>query len=115
MNGPEKEVKIYSTSSGEVPFQQWFDTLNDMRARDRILARIARVRVGSFGDWKSVGAGVFELRIDHGPGYRVYFGRDGEVLVILLGGGTKKTQPKDISYAKECWNDYKKSKKSKDY
>ena len=74
-------------------------------------ARLNRVRLGNFGDCKSVGGGVEELRIDFGPGYRIYFGRDGDRVVILLGGATKKRQNKDIQDARVCWADYKRRKK----
>ena len=69
-------------------------------------ARLARVRLGLLGDINSVGAGVFELRIDHGPGYRVYCGQDGPRIVVLLAGGTKKTQSRDIRLAQKFWKDY---------
>ncbi len=73
----------------------------------RIDARLARVQLGNFGDTKGVGEGVLELRIDYGPGYRVYLGRDGSAVVILLLGGDKRTQSKDIDTAKKYWADYK--------
>lgn len=73
-------------------------------------AIIARVRSGNFGDSKSVGFGVIELRIPYGPGYRVYFGRDGASLVVLLCGGDKSTQSKDIENAKKYWSDYQERK-----
>lgn len=76
-----------------------------------MLVAIERMKQGNFGDHKSVGAGVVERRIDYGPGYRIYFGRDGETLVILLGGGTKKRQAQDIEFAKGCWKSYQAAKK----
>jgi putative addiction module killer protein len=66
-----------------------------------------RLSVGLFGDWKSVGDGVYELRIDYGPGYRVYYGQDGDILILLLSGGDKATQRKDIEKAHDYWKDYK--------
>ena len=69
--------------------------------------RIDRLELGNFGDWRSVGEGVSELRVDFGPGYRVYYGRDGAELVILLGGGTKKRQARDIELARKFWETYK--------
>jgi putative addiction module killer protein len=73
----------------------------------RILARIDRLRLGLRGDWKSVGAGVFELRVDSGPGYRIYCAEDGATLVLLLCGGSKRSQQRDIEQAHENWKDYK--------
>ncbi|HWE85448.1 MAG TPA: type II toxin-antitoxin system RelE/ParE family toxin [Terracidiphilus sp.] len=81
-------------------FSRWLDQLRDDQAIARILTRIYRLSLGNFGDSKSVGSGVSELRIDYGPGYRVYFGRIGSSVVLLLAGGTKKTQQKDIEGAK---------------
>ncbi|QOZ24098.1 type II toxin-antitoxin system RelE/ParE family toxin [Bradyrhizobium sp. CCBAU 51753] len=82
-------------------FTNWFDGLRDDRARDRIAARIARVASGLLGDVKPVGEGVSELRIDYGPGYRVYFTQRGRTIIILLCGGDKQTQSKDIKTAKK--------------
>jgi putative addiction module killer protein len=81
-------------------FSRWLDQLRDDQAIARILTRIHRLSLGNFGDVKSVGDGVSELRIDYGPGYRLYFTRIGTVIVLLLVGGTKRTQPKDIERAK---------------
>jgi putative addiction module killer protein len=81
-------------------FSRWLDQLRDDQAIARILTRIHRLSLGNFGDVKSVGVGVSELRIDYGPGYRVYFTRIGSVIVLLLVGGTKRTQQKDIERAK---------------
>jgi putative addiction module killer protein len=80
-------------------FARWLDGLRDVRARARVLVRIERVVAGNFGDSKPVGPGVSELRIDHGPGYRVYFTRQGQWIVILLAGGDKSTQASDIKTA----------------
>jgi putative addiction module killer protein len=82
-------------------FTKWLAALNDQRARLQIVRRISRVAAGNFGDAKSVGGAVNELRIDHGPGYRVYYTRRGKAVVILLCGGDKRTQSKDIRKAKE--------------
>jgi putative addiction module killer protein len=81
-------------------YEKWFAKLADQVARSRIAIRIRRLSLGSFGDVKPVGSGVSELRIDYGPGYRVYFARRGETLVILLAGGDKRTQERDIAQAK---------------
>ena len=80
-------------------FAKWIDNLIDIRARARILVRIERLSIGNPGDVKSVGKGVSELRIDYGPGYRVYYKKVGQTLIILLAGGDKKTQNKDIKLA----------------
>jgi putative addiction module killer protein len=82
-------------------FQKWFTGLKDEVARSRIAIRIRRLSLGNFGDAKSVGGRVFELRIDHGPGYRVYFTRRGTEIVILLAGGDKKSQERDIERARK--------------
>jgi len=80
-------------------YAAWFERLRNRMAKTRILIRIRRVSLGNFGDVKPVGEGVSELRIDYGPGYRVYFLRKGETLVVLLGGGDKRTQSRDIQRA----------------
>ncbi|UCD82952.1 MAG: type II toxin-antitoxin system RelE/ParE family toxin [Desulfobacterales bacterium] len=95
---------------GRCPFRNWLKSLKDINARARIRVRLNRIRLGNFGDCKSVGSGVSEFRIEYGPGYRVYFGRVGKKLILLLCGGSKKNQEKDIELAKEYWNDYKKRK-----
>jgi putative addiction module killer protein len=84
----------------------------DRSVRAAIQVRIDRIERGLLGDWKSVGGGVGELRIDVGPGYRIYFGRDGQTVVILLCGGTKGTQIRDIGIARRFWRDYEKRKSS---
>ncbi len=101
------ELRYYQTSDGERPFVEWLQGLGDKQARTRIEARLARVVVGNFGDVEPVGSGVLELRIDWGPGYRVYFARIGQAIVLLLCGGDKRTQQKDIKRAKEYFEDYK--------
>jgi putative addiction module killer protein len=100
------EVQQYQTANGRSPFGAWLDRLCDGQARARIAGRIDRMQVGPRGDWKAVGRGVFELRIDHGPGYRVYCGQDGSPLVLLLCDGDKRTQKRDIEVAHGYWQDY---------
>ena len=97
----------YQTASGRRPFVEWLAALDDRRARAKIEARLARVAAGNFGDVEAVGEGVLELRVDWGPGYRIYFARLGQVIVLLLCGGDKSTQQKDIEHAKDCFKDYK--------
>ena len=101
------ELRHYQTLTGEQPFVEWLQGLDDRHARTRIEARLARVAVGKLGDVEPVGEGVLELRIDWGPGYRVYFSRVGKVIVLLLCGGDKRTQQKDIKRAKTYFEDYK--------
>jgi len=106
------EVVQYETEEGTCPFADWFDGL-DARAAAKVRTAIARIETGNLGDVKPVGEGVSERRIDFGPGYRVYFGQDGQRLVILLLGGTKKRQQRDIAQAKAYWRDYKQRKEGR--
>lgn len=103
-------VLEYQDASGRSPFRRWFDRL-DARAAAKVTIAITRLTLDNFSNAKGVGHGVLECRIDFGPGYRVYFGRDGEILMILLGGGTKSRQGDDIAAAQERWADYKRRKK----
>lgn len=107
MEAREQTIRYYLTSESHCPYRKWFDSLRDPRTQQRIDARLARVEAGLFGDAKGVGDGVDELRIDYGPGYRLYYGRDGDQVVVLLCGGDKSTQKKDVAKAKEYWSDYK--------
>ncbi|MFZ5617756.1 MAG: type II toxin-antitoxin system RelE/ParE family toxin [Pseudomonadota bacterium] len=103
-------VVEYLDAAGRSPFGDWFDGL-DVQAAMKVRRSVARMEFGNFGDAKPIGKGVIERRIDFGPGYRIYFGRDGDELVILLAGGTKKRQQKDIETAQSYWADYKGRKK----
>jgi putative addiction module killer protein len=103
----ERELREYLTETGHNPFREWLHSLRDLQARARIRVRLNRVRLGNLGDCKPVGEGVMELRLDFGPGYRVYFGQQADVLVILLCGGDKRTQTRDITSAKQYWQSYK--------
>lgn len=104
------EVREYLDSAGRSPFVAWFDGLNAPAAA-KVTTAVIRIGQGSFSNVKGVGSGVYECTIDFGPGYRIYFGKDGDRLVILLGGGTKKRQQRDIATAIVLWQDYKKRKK----
>src|SRR5882757_10210647 len=104
------EVRYYFADGGESPFADWFAEL-DAAARAKITVAIARMGQGNLSNVKSVGGGVLEYKIDFGPGYRVYFARDGETLLILLTGGTKKRQQRDINAAIAYWQDYKRGKR----
>jgi putative addiction module killer protein len=99
----------YLDEDGRSPFARWFARL-DARAAAKVVAALARIEQGNLSNLKAVGAGIHEFRIDWGPGYRIYLGRDGDVLVILLGGGTKRRQQKDIEAARASWSDYKRRK-----
>lgn len=101
------EVWRYQRVDGTVPLTDWLAGLRDARARAKLEIRFRRVSLSIFGDIKSVGEGVLELREDIGPGYRVYIGRHGAALVILLCGGDKRSQDADIQRAKEYWLDWK--------
>jgi putative addiction module killer protein len=99
----------YVDSAGSSPFSKWFQGL-DAHAAAKVTTALTRLSLGNVSNTKSLSGGVMELRIDFGPGYRVYFGRDGETIVILLGGGTKRRQDADIAAARERWRDYKQRK-----
>jgi putative addiction module killer protein len=108
-----REIQNYITEQGKEPFAEWVDSLRDIRAIDKIEKRLKRVQLGNLGDYKSVGEGVCEFRIKYGPGYRVYFGQVGNVIILLLCGGEKSTQEEDIEKAKEYWRDYERSRNPK--
>ena len=112
MGGMDIEIKFFETTDGKQPLRDWIDGL-DTPTIIRIVAGIARMAGGNFGDSKPVGEGVSERRFGFGPGYRVYYAMDGQQIVILLVGGTKKRQQRDIEMAKQFWNDYKKNKRKK--
>ncbi len=101
------EVFRYVTESGREPVKEWLQSLQDKRAQAKIRVRLKRLEAGMFGDCEPVGDGVLELREHLGAGYRVYFGRHGKAVVILLCGGSKKTQPSDIKTARQYWADWK--------
>lgn len=102
----EIAVLHYRTVEGRFPYRDWVESIADKKARAAVLARVDRLAFGAFGDWKAAGEGVFELRVHLGPGYRIYFGRKGKVVVILLCGGDKRSQDSDIRQATRYWNDY---------
>ena len=104
------EVREYVDSEGRSPFARWFDGLN-ARAAAKVVTALVRIEHGNLSNTKSVGTGVSECRIDFGPGYRVYFGKDGDTLIILLGGGTKKRQQRDMEAARAFWREYKRRKR----
>ena len=108
------ETIIYETTTKKKPFIEWQEKLTK-KVESIVLVRLARMRSGNFGDHKPVkrGNGIYELRIDFGPGYRIYFGKQGATLVILLAGGDKGSQDRDIEKAKQYWSDFKERKDGK--
>lgn len=104
------ELRYYLTGDGKSPFESWFDGL-DAAAAAKVSVALVRLGQGNTSNTKAVGEGVLEYRIDWGPGYRIYLGRDGAALVILLTGGTKQRQQRDIERAKELWVDYRRRRK----
>ncbi len=105
-----KKIVHYVASDGESVFQGWFRKLRDSTAKFRITRRLTQAKRGNTGDTKPVGQGVHEMRIDYGPGYRIYYANDGDMIVVLLCGGDKSTQNEDLKRAKDYWATYKKRK-----
>lgn len=104
------QIREYIDAKGRSPYARWFNRLNPQAAA-KVVAALVRMEQRNLSGVKSVGAGVLEHRIDFGPGYRVYFGRDGNTLIILLGGGIKKHQQQDIEIARSLWREYKRRKR----
>ena len=103
-------ISYYLTAAGGKPFKEWLDGLKDVAARQKVRIRLDRVRLGNIGKNRSVGEGVYELKIDYGPGYRVYYGLDRKIVILLLLGGDKSSQKKDITQARTFWEDHKRRK-----
>ena len=103
------EIREYIDDRGRSPFGRWFNSL-DAGAAARVRTSLARMEAGNLSNVRGVGRGVLERRIDVGPGYRVYFGRAGDTLIVLLGGGTKERQQRDIERARELWQEYRRRK-----
>jgi putative addiction module killer protein len=103
------DIREFVDTKGRSPYAQWYDSLN-AQAAAKVTTAVVRISLGNLSNVEGVGSGVFEYKLDFGPGYRIYFGKDGETLVILLGGGTKKRQQRDISAAIANWQDYKRRK-----
>lgn len=106
----KREVLIYRTADGKEPLTDFMAKLKDHKAKAAILVRLNRLERGNFGNCKPIGDGLKEMRIHHGPGYRVYIGEDGERMVVVLCVGRKNTQSQDIRDAKRFWTDYKENK-----
>lgn len=100
------QITDYLTESGRDPLKDWLASLADRQARARVLVRVQRMAAGNFGDCKPIADGIWELRIDYGPGYRVYYTRAGKKLLLLLIGGDKRKQQADIDTALAYWNDW---------
>jgi putative addiction module killer protein len=104
------EIREYLTAEGRSPFARWFQKL-DARAAVKVAVSLNRMEQGNLSNIKSLG-GIFEYKLDYGPGYRIYFGREGDVLILLLGGGTKQSQSQDVLSANRSWADYKQRRKA---
>ena len=100
------KISDYLTDAGHDPFKEWLENLSDRQARARVLVRVHRMAAGNFGDCKPIADGVWELRIDYGPGYRVYDAKTGERYLLILLGGDKRRQQADIDLALEHWKDW---------
>jgi len=101
--------KIYQNENGRQPFIKWLESIKDLTTKARIKNRVAHIALGNFGDCKIIGQGVSELRLHFGSGYRGYFGKINNVAILLLGGGDKSSQTKNIKQAMRCWEDFEKS------
>ncbi|MFW9876499.1 MAG: type II toxin-antitoxin system RelE/ParE family toxin [Candidatus Thorarchaeota archaeon] len=101
----EIKIEIYRTTSGKCPFEVWFEKIREIHTRAKILTRLDRLKLGNFGDCKILGNGLSELRIHYGPGIRIYYTKIGNKLILLLCGGNKGSQSKDIKKAKEYLKD----------
>jgi len=110
MGSYNKEVRHYLTPAGRDPYQAWLESLRDLQGKIAIVRRVDRLEIGNPGDHAFCREGVWELRIDHGPGYRVHYGTDGHRIVLLLGGGDKDSQARDIERAVAAWRDYEQRK-----
>lgn len=107
MNQRRTAIYYKNSQTGKEPAREWLESLRDRTGRARIYTRIERAEAGNFGDHRSVGQSVMELRIDVGPGYRIYYALDGNDIILLLVGGDKSTQSKDIEMAKQFWSAHK--------
>lgn len=100
-------INEYTDEQGKSPYAQWLNSLRDARAKAKIIMQVDKMELGLFGDVEPIGEGLSELRIHYGPGYRVYYGKEGNQVYLLLCGGDKSTQSKDIKKAKQYWKDHK--------
>ncbi len=107
MSEAQWDISYYVSENARIPFREWFEALHDYNARTVIDARLTRLNAGNFGNCQSVGEGVFEFKINYGPGYRIYFGNTSTRVILLLCGGDKSTQQKDIQIAHYYWQHFK--------
>lgn len=114
-NSGTKTLLVYKSSNGKEPFTTWLNRLKDGRDRRRILMRLRRLEQGNYGDIKHIRGRLYELRLFFGPGYRIYFGKEGDTLIVLLTGGDKSSQDKDIRAALKYWEDYKSNDRFKNF
>ena len=105
MEATRKKIKIFQDSNGNEPFVKWIKTVSTP-TRARVFAKLDRVETGNLGDCKFIGEGVSEFRLHFGPGYRIYYGEIDNTIILLLCGGDKSTQTKDVKKAKKYWNEY---------
>ena len=105
MEAKPRIIQNYETPDGRPPFKNWFNSIKDKSAKVKVIQRIDRMILGNFGDCKNLGDGIYETRIHYGPGYRIYWGDLNGVIVILLCGGSKRTQKQDINKAREYWQE----------
>ena len=103
-------IKAYKSEQGNVPYKKWIFSIKDKAVSTNITRRIQRIQWGNPGNFKAFSGGICELKLNFGPGYRIYYGMDGKTMIILLHGGDKSTQRKDIEKAKTYWQDYKENK-----
>lgn len=103
-----KEIRVYKTDAGRTPFTEWLYGLKDKNIRFRVRQRLDRLTLGNYGDYKSMGEGLLEMRLQFSSGYRIYFGEVNNYIVLLLCAGDKSTQAKDIKLAKQYWQEFKK-------
>lgn len=103
-----KKIIFYRDYKDSEPFTDWLNKLRDPSSKRRIITRLRRLEQGNYGDCKALGQGIHELRLFFGSGYRIYFGEDGDKIVVILCAGDKSSQSKDIDFARDCWKDYKK-------
>ncbi len=103
----EYEIKIYATENGDEPFREWLDSLKDFDTQALIFQRLQRIKLGNFGDCKPIDEGLWEFRIHHKAGIRIYYARVEQRLILIVGGGDKRSQQRDITKVKKYLADYK--------
>jgi putative addiction module killer protein len=108
----EISIEFYETEKGRIPFIEWLESFKDETAKNLILARIQRLRLGLWGKWRIISRNIFEVKVNYGPGYRVYYGKKGDNFILLLVGGMKRSQNRDIKLAKQYWSDFLKRTKN---